>query len=404
MNFVIVVKPTHICNIACSYCYNEDERKPIMDEDTLRRLIEEAVDYVSKLPSSFNTIDMIWHGGEPMVVGLKYYEKVMEIQKEFTTENLKFKNSIQTNGTLIKEKWIEFFKKHEFSISISIDGPKHLNDVYRVDFKGRGTFDRVFKSMQLLKEHNVGFGSCLVISKANINHADEIYEFMSKNKIHFNVVPMNKSGSASDQYDELGLDADEYADVWIKMYDKWFGSSNEDYIYIMDFALKTKAILHGKPADCVGLAYCATSNISVDPEGDVYACASLSGLEDTKWGNINDNKIAEIMHSKVAQDYRNRQVDPECSKCKWQHVCHGGCLARSYKFAHDIHKRDYYCPSLYKIYEHIEKSLEARGLKAGDRDPNHLDQDKFATIENFDSYSIKEKPSKMDKLKIKVMS
>jgi len=107
MAFVAIVKPTHICNLACTYCYNDDVRDPIMKDNTLNRVIDQVVLYASQLPQPIRKIEFIWHGGEPTVPGLRFYEKVVAQQKQCS--NIHIENSIQTNGVLINEKWLKFF-------------------------------------------------------------------------------------------------------------------------------------------------------------------------------------------------------------------------------------------------------------------------------------------------------
>ena len=123
---------------------------------------------------------------------------------------------------------------------------------------------------------------------------------------------------------------------------------------------KTRAILAGNPVDCIGLKSCASSNVSIDPIGDVYPCATLSGDKNTQYGNINQKTLSQILSSNLAKSYRGRATDPKCATCKWQYVCNGGCHARAYKFFGDHNIRDYYCPSLFRIYEHIESKLVSK--------------------------------------------
>lgn len=357
MIFTNVVKPTHICNLACDYCYNEDVRDPVMKDSTLDRVIEQTYKYVrGTVPHRL--VSFIWHGGEPMVVGIPFYEKVVKLQKKFSSA-LSTHNSIQTNGTLINSEWIDFFKEAGFSISISIDGPAHLHDKFRTYQSGKGSFNKVFNSILAVKEANLPLGVCVVISRANAAHVEEIYNFLASHKLRFNIIPMNRSGVARENYADVGLEAEEYSEPWIRMYDRWF-DADEDYVYCSDFVFKTRAILAGKPADCIGLEQCSHTNISVDPVGDVYPCATLSGSIDTRYGNLINDDLSTIMNSKVANEYGNRQMDKQCETCRWQHVCHGGCQARAYKFFGDHNRRDYYCPSLFKIYEHIEKRLNEK--------------------------------------------
>ncbi|HJP95061.1 MAG TPA: dynobactin maturation radical SAM/SPASM protein DynA [Pyrinomonadaceae bacterium] len=354
MFFTNVIKPTHLCNLACKYCYNDDVRQPVMKIETLRRTIEQTYEYVRRFEGD-RLVSFVWHGGEPMIAGQSFFEQALAFQAEYAT-GAKTENLIQTNGTLIDKKWLEFFKLANFGISISIDGPSSLHNQFRIDRAGRGSYDRVLAAIEAVRGAGLPFGVCVVISRANVDHIDELYDFLAARKLPFNVIPLNRSGSARENYIDVGLDAEEYAGAWIPLYDRWFDAKG-DYVYCSDFTYKTRAILMGQPADCIGLAQCSTSNLSVDPIGDVYPCASLSGHADTKYGNICSQDLADILASPVALDYRNRRVDEQCSQCKWQHVCHGGCQARAYKFFQDHHRRDYYCPSLFRMYEHVEKRL-----------------------------------------------
>jgi uncharacterized protein len=361
--FTNVIKPTHLCNLACTYCYNDDVRDPIMRPETLERTIEQTFSYVADRHQD-RFVNFIWHGGEPMVAGRKFFDQIISLQLKYAGET-KYSNSIQTNGVLIDDGWVDFFKENQFTVSISIDGPKHLHDRFRVTKKGTGSFDQVFAGIQKVQAANLPLGVCLVLSRANIEHSAEIYDFLATNRLRFNVIPLNRSGSARDNYDDVGLDAEEYANAWIPMFDRWFEAEDKDYIYCTDFIFKTRAIVAGQPADCIGLENCANTNISTDPVGDVFPCATLSGHDDTKYGNLVSNSLKEIMDDSVGLSFRNRTVDEQCKTCKWQHVCHGGCPARSYKFFGNFHQRDYYCPSLFRMYEHIEQKLAEKGIKPG---------------------------------------
>ncbi len=363
MFFTNVIKPTHLCNLACKYCYNDDVRDPIMRESTLERVIEQTFAYVEKFEGD-RLASFIWHGGEPMIAGLPFFEKVCHFQKQYAND-VKFDNLIQTNGTLINQEWITFFKEAKFGVSISIDGPAKLHDALRTDHRGQGSFSRVEKALEKVQAAGLPLGVCVVLSRANIDYVEQVYEFLAERKLPFNIIPLNRSGAARENYFDVGLDAEEYGKAWIRMYDRWF-DANQDYVYCSDFVYKTRAILAGQPADCIGLEQCSNTNISVDPIGDVYPCASLSGTPETKYGNLIEEDLQAIMQSTRAQAYRNRRADDQCQTCKWQHVCHGGCQARAYKFFGDHQLRDYYCPSLFQIYEHIEKRLNEQ-LELKDR-------------------------------------
>jgi uncharacterized protein len=376
VHFTNVVKPTHLCNLDCSYCYNEDVRKPVMNTEQVTRVVSETLRFASE-KDSVGSVDFIWHGGEPTVAGIDFYRHVIEVQKSSALA-LRVENTLQTNGTLLTEEWGAFLCENRFRVSISIDGPQELNDVTRRDRGGKSSFGKIMKSFALLRQAKVPFGVCVVLSRANRDHASEIYDFLASEKLPFNVIPLTRSGAGYSNYADLGLTEDEYAEPWITMFDRWFDSPDSGYIYASDFVYKSRAILNGKPTDCIGQTQCAQFHFSTDPEGNVYPCATLSADSDWLYGNIFEQSLSELMSTDVALRAQNRLTDPHCTSCKWQNVCNGGCMSRAIKFFGKHDTRDYYCPSLYQIYEHVERRLRAAdGLDlhslplAGSQDNRH---------------------------------
>jgi len=357
--FTNVVKPTHICNLGCRYCYNEDTRAPVMTAETLECVVRDTFD-VPGTGLSPMRYDFIWHGGEPLVAGQDFYENAVALQRTYANGRT-YANTVQTNGLLINDKWAAFLEAERFQVSVSIDGPKHLNDLTRIDLRGRGTFERIRKCLDILRSHQIPFGVCVVITRANKDQAGEIFDFLKNERLPFNLIPLTLSGSAKGSYGELGLGPEEYAEPWIEMYDRWFDSRSEDYVYCSDFGFKTLAILDGRPTDCIGQKNCSQHHVSTDPDGFVYPCATLSGNKEWSYGNLKDKRLTDLMDSVAARAAKQRAADPQCASCKWQHVCHGGCMQRALKFTGDHNQRDFYCPSLYRIYEHVEARLRDDG-------------------------------------------
>jgi uncharacterized protein len=355
MHFTNVIKPTHICNLDCVYCYNEDARKPIMTLPQLERVITQTISYVNNRDPRAS-LDFIWHGGEPTVAGIDFFRHGLEVQGGLKTD-LKLENTIQTNGTLIDKEWARFLYENRFRVSVSIDGPEHLNDATRKDRGGKSSYKRVIRAMEILREAGVPFGVCVVLSRSNRNHADEIYTFLEEHKLPFNLIPLNRSGAGYNNYEDVSLADWEYAEPWTIMFDRWFYATDSKYIFASDFVHKARAILEGRPTDCIGQPQCSGFHISTDPIGNVYPCATLSADPNWLYGNLYETDLRELMASPVALRAQSRSVDPHCAACKWQHVCHGGCMSRSIKFFGTHNTRDYYCPSLYAIYEHVEQRI-----------------------------------------------
>jgi uncharacterized protein len=274
MKLINVVKPTHICNLNCNYCFNDDVRQPIMKSSVLLRTIKETFEYVRN-HRNFSGVEFVWHGGEPLVAGIEYFQEVIDLEEKYS-QGISFENGIQTNGLLVNENWAKFFLEHNFAVSVSLDGTREMHDIYRKDYSGRGSFDKVISAIGLLRQFGVEPGIVLVATKAMKGHAREIYSFLVENRLNFQMVSLTKSGKARDAYDEMALLQAEYADLWIELFDLWF-RSDPGYVRCQEFEGRLSALLSGYPSGCEGLASCADTNISTDPIGDIYSCATFSG-------------------------------------------------------------------------------------------------------------------------------
>ena len=93
-----------------------------------------------------------WQGGEPTLIGLDFFRKVVALQQKHARPGQRIENDLQTNGTLLDEEWAQFLKEHRFLVGLSIDGPRELHDRYRVTKRGAPTFDKVMRAGELLRQ------------------------------------------------------------------------------------------------------------------------------------------------------------------------------------------------------------------------------------------------------------
>ncbi|MEM7602747.1 MAG: cyclophane-forming radical SAM/SPASM peptide maturase GrrM/OscB [Verrucomicrobiota bacterium] len=177
---LLVIQPSPFCNINCDYCYlpnRTDTRR--MDFGVLERVMDKVWDSGLVM----NPFSLLWHAGEPLAVPIKWYEQAFEIINRYPKAKEFVIHSVQTNGTLVNDKWCEFLNKHEVEVGLSIDGPQHIHDHHRKTRKGEGTWEKAMKGMECLKRNNVPFGVVSVISDISVDHPDEMYEFYRDNDI-----------------------------------------------------------------------------------------------------------------------------------------------------------------------------------------------------------------------------
>jgi len=126
-----IIKCTDVaCNLKCTYCFyrymdQSVKATSIMSEAVLERLTRELLE-VNKTRCEF-----LWHGGEPLLAGIKFFRKAIEFQRQYNSHGAVISNSIQTNGTLINEELADFFNEHKFKVGISLDGPEHIHNYHR---------------------------------------------------------------------------------------------------------------------------------------------------------------------------------------------------------------------------------------------------------------------------------
>lgn len=180
--FHTMLKPSGaVCNIDCNYCFYlhkqdllQQAESPRMKDDILSEHIRQYIE----AHQGNNEVTFTWQGGEPTIMGLEFFEKVVEIQNFFRPKNMTIHNDIQTNGLLLDDKWCKFLKKHDFMIGISIDGDQNLHDIYRRTKNDKPTFNYVIKAIGLLKKYQIPFNALCVVNRQNAKYPLEVYRFL----------------------------------------------------------------------------------------------------------------------------------------------------------------------------------------------------------------------------------
>ncbi|MGX4599972.1 anaerobic sulfatase maturase [Faecalimicrobium sp. JNUCC 81] len=352
MNMTILIKPSSSsCNIDCNYCFYKDSSKnrdvfshSFMNESTLKKIIE------SSLNKDIKTCNFMFQGGEPTLVGLDFYKKVILLQEEFNTKNIKIINSIQTNGINIDENYAKFFKENNFLVGVSLDGPKDIHDLYRVDYNKDGTFDKVINGIDLLKKYNVDFNILCVVTKQSSKHINEIYSFYKDNDFKYlQFIPCIKDfkyneskKSASDYY----LDSNNYFEFLNKLFNLWFEDiKNGEFIEIRNFMDYINVLKGYNPTSCGMGGFCSLHTV-IESNGDIYPC-DFYCIDKWMLGNINENSLKDIRFSNKAKDFfeRSLYIHDKCRACKYFKLCGGGCRRNLEPFINGIPSFNYQCDS-----------------------------------------------------------
>lgn len=374
-----IIKPTHDCNLRCRYCYVEDNaERGSMDSATLENMTRKLM----TLPDR-DRIHFIWHGGEPLLMGLDFYKQAVGLQKKYGPDK-RVENGMQSNATLVDEAVLDFCEEYDFNIGSSLDGPEEIHDLTRVYCDGqgscRGSFKDVWRGIQLIRARNeaikkrtpagekpkhLGGGAITILTRLNIDRLDDIYNFFKANKISPKINPLIKSGKARVGYEDLGIGPAEYGQALVKLFDRWF-YEEESGIDVDPLSTILGNLMTGKPVSCSFGESCRNSFISVGPKGDVYPCGRFDGVREYWLGNINEQSLPTILESKTHKMMfdRGRETVTGCSSCEYGKICNAGCMHNAYMQRGQIGDKDYYCASYKILFKHLETALNLELDKA----------------------------------------
>jgi uncharacterized protein len=174
--FQIFAKPAGpACNLACRYCYYLRTESLCAKGESLRMPDDVLETYIIQhiAASCDPVVHFSWHGGEPTILDLDYFRKIVALQHKHQPAGRRIVNGIQTNGTLLDEDWCRFLAAEGFAVGLSLDGPRDMHDRHRVTRDGKPTYEQAMRGYRLLQEHRVACEIlCVVNSQTVLCHAN----------------------------------------------------------------------------------------------------------------------------------------------------------------------------------------------------------------------------------------
>lgn len=339
----VLITPTDYCNLDCIYCFHKTHHRENkkMSFETLEQSIKIIIQYYDK-------VTFIWHGGEPLSVGKKFYEKVLYFQKKYNTNKTVIVNQMQSNLTLLDLDFAKFLISNNFGLGGSFDGIS--NELTR------GNTDYILQGHNLLKDINYKCGMIFVLSKININKLIENYEYFKNKRINFTVnyyINSNGSGKSLD----LELDENDTVKAMIKLFDYWINDI-ESPVKINYFIHIMKYIINGEKSICCHTS-CLGKWISIRPNGDVTPCNRYFPNEYT-YGNVNNfNEINDAFESEGYMILLEKAIKRrnQCKACSIFDYCSGGCnnLALNENGIESSGGKS--CRILIQVYNYIKQRL-----------------------------------------------
>lgn len=373
----VMAKPSgSVCNIDCEYCfylekeklYPERQKNWRMNEETLEIFIQQYIE-----AQSGENVQFAWQGGEPTLLGIDFYKKVIELCEKYSSHKT-ISHAFQTNGIVINDEWCQLFKDNNFLIGVSIDGPEDLHDIYRTNTSGRGTHDKVLRAIQLLKQHNVEFNTLTVVNDKNVKHPLRTYQYLKSIGSKFiQFIPLvEREASDTSNNDTWLVDPDEkqgkvtkwsvkpdaYGQFLNEIFDYWVKHDvGKVFVQQFDATLSTWV---GQPSPiCVFAPRCGHA-FAIEANGDLYQCDHYVYPE-YKLGNIHNSSIITMNNSAEAIEFgmnKSLLLNNKCQSCRYRFACHGGCPKHRFlNGPNGKQDHNYLCEGYYSFFEHSQHAM-----------------------------------------------
>ena len=374
----VMAKPVgSLCNLSCDYCYYlekshlyaqaDDHRNFLMSDETLEAFIRQYIEAQTGPQVLFT-----WHGGEPLMRPLSFYQKVLALQRRYAGGR-QIDNSLQTNGTLLTDEWCEFFAENHWLIGISIDGPQEFHDEYRRARTGQPSFYKVMRGIELLRKHGVEWNAMGVVNDFNADYPLDVYHFYKENGCQYiQFTPIAERllthadgrhlASVSDDsapLAEFSATPEQFAHFACGIFDEWV-RQDVGRIFVQLFDATLACWVGQMPGICTMAPMCGHSAV-IEHNGDVYSCDHFV-FPEYRLGNIGQESITAMMYSERQRAFGRAKRDSlptQCRECQWLFACNGGCPKdRFCRTAEGEAGLNYFCEAYQRFFEHVAPYMD----------------------------------------------
>lgn len=316
---------TYACNLSCPYCYEGrgEIKSKSMGKDVAERVIQAIKRKVDE--SGCKNLAVTFYGGEPLLNIKEGLGILKALSLWCARERVNFKSALITNGTLITREVVSSFSSYVNAVQLTLDGPRWYHDTKRVYKNGRGTYDRIMESVNLLRKAGIFVFLRVQISRDNFGYIGELFEDLksrglnSGNGLSVYAFPLMELNPACCSYASFCVEDDSYPEILPGVWEE---------------GLKRGFTMVSKPLPTFIQPFCSFANDNsylVDAYGDVYKCISVVGQESRRAARVGKGGIfTDVSYELVEFMARDPFKIEGCRKCVFMPTCSGGCAYRAY--------------------------------------------------------------------------
>ena len=323
--FSLLIKPASAdCNLRCDYCFYIDHlekvrKNPRMSNEVLEKIISSYMQTNQENNYAFG-----WQGGEPLMMGLEFFQTAVELQKEYAPPGATLSNGLQTNGTLITENFARFFNKYKFLLGVSLDGPPNLHDIYRKTIGQKLTHSSVMRGIQHLKQNQVEFNILILVNNENVSKTREIYNYLVENGFYYHQYIPCVEFDEKDQLKPFSITGVEWGTFLCDLFEQW-QKEDKNRVSIRLFDSILEYLIYGRYNVCHMGNDCRQYFV-VEYDGSVYPC-DFFVRDKLVLGNILVDSWEKMSESPIYRKFGLKKSlwNSLCYQCHFNDLCHGDC-------------------------------------------------------------------------------
>ena len=353
----VMLKPVGSrCNLACDYCYYLHKGSGgVMDDSLLEEFTRQYIE-AQTTPNVLFT----WHGGEPLLRPLSFYEKALQLQQRYAGGR-HIDNCLQTNGTLLTDEWCRFLHDHHFLVGISIDGPQPLHDISPSSWRGVGggfrgrSWHDVMRGIALLQRHEVEWNAMATVNAANVESPVEFYEFFRQIGCEF----LQFTPVVEPDKPDCSITSDQWGRFLCAVYDEWVRRDvGRVFVQLFDATLANWC---GEPPGVCSMSPTCGQAAVMEADGTIYSCDHFVRPE-YRLGNIRQQPLATLLYSDRQRQFgqqKQSSLPRQCRECRWLFACHGECPKN--RLLTDCYGEpglNYLCPGYRQFFAHVAADMD----------------------------------------------
>ena len=303
-----------------------------------------TIEWIDKTTPKEQEIEISFHGGEPLLVGLNWFKNTLALMRHRFGERIRF--SIQSNLWALKYEFCSLFREFGVSIGTSLDGPKKINDKQR----GQGYYNKTMKGIETAQRSGLSIGIICTFTKLSLNYWREVFDFFASHSLSFSVHGAVKQLDCNNRT-SWTLSCKENTDIFIQLFDHYLDNIHK--VQIPNFDNIAKSISSDKSYICT-FTNCLGNYFTISANGRIFSCNRFANFNNWQLGSIQDlPSIKDLQQSQVWNKLHNREliINNECGDCQHFNYCKGGCSYNA--VAGELGNRDHNCEFYKKFFDYF---------------------------------------------------